>query len=77
MAIINKHHIIYEGDYDLSDWVVPIKASWHKVLMSIQRTNPTPGQRDLLYNFVLSLNHELHRMEMELYRKTIDIEERE
>ena len=69
MPVINRHHIIYEGDYDMKDWVVPIKASWHRVLMSIQNTKATPGQRDLLYNFVLSLTHELHRMERELYKE--------
>ena len=62
MAVIQKHHITYD-----KEWIVKLQARWHREITYIQNTKATPEFEKLLKNFVMSLQHEWHRVNFQLY----------
>ena len=62
----NKHHIVYEGDYDWPDFTVDVTWSSHRVISYIQLTKATPGKLRQLDDLIDALSFEKLRMKMEL-----------
>lgn len=62
MAKLNKHHITYDPE-----WIVEIQARWHREITFIQKTKATPEFERILKNFMMSLQHEYHRVCFQLF----------
>jgi len=63
MGVIQKHHITYEPE-----WIVEIPARWHREITFIQRRKATPEFEYHLRNLIMALNHELNRVNLQLYQ---------
>lgn len=60
------HHIRYEPD-----WTVELTGQMHRVITTIQNTNPSPEQYARITNFVHSIVEEWQRMRRDLDTESI------
>lgn len=70
MAVIQRHHIIYDDTLPEGGWVVELNALQHKTITAIQRTNSTEQAYADLTNYVHAVMEEWQRMRMELDTKS-------